>query len=40
MNGIPGCGDGAWTQVMRINGSKVSFEDFENQSLKRCVIGV
>ena len=25
MNGIPGCGDGAWTQVMRINGSKVSF---------------
>ena len=23
MDGISGCGDGAWTQVMRVNGSMV-----------------
>jgi len=26
MKGIPGCGKGAWTQVMRINGSKIFFK--------------
>ena len=28
MGNISGCGSGGWTQVLKINGTKVSFNDF------------
>ena len=28
MGNISGCGNGGWTQVLKINGTKVSFNDF------------
>ena len=35
MDNILGCGDGGWTQILKVDGSKVSLKDFAFLDMSR-----